>query len=137
MALCIFCSVQTTLDRDANKYCLEGKEKLLSLYAYPDTSLADAREKHAAARKQLQAGKGDLIKQVKTLPAEGLKALTTQALETELAAWPNEIPSLLTWLGDFNDSPDAWRRGTASGKNRSTSHSEWVSQSRSHLLMCR
>ena len=34
----------------------EGKEKLLSLGTYPETSLAEAREKHAAARKQLQAG---------------------------------------------------------------------------------
>jgi integrase len=38
------------------KYRFEGKEKLLSLGTYPETSLADAREKHAAARKQLQAG---------------------------------------------------------------------------------
>lgn len=38
------------------KYRFGGKEKLLSLGTYPETSLADAREKHAAARKQLQAG---------------------------------------------------------------------------------
>jgi integrase len=38
------------------KYRFEGKEKLLSFGTYPETSLADAREKHAVARKQLQAG---------------------------------------------------------------------------------
>lgn len=38
------------------KYRFEGKEKLLSLGTYPETSLAEAREKHAAARKRLQAG---------------------------------------------------------------------------------
>jgi len=38
------------------KYRYAGKEKLLSLGTYPDTSLADAREKRDAARKQLAAG---------------------------------------------------------------------------------
>jgi integrase len=38
------------------KYRFEGKEKLLSLGTYPETSLANAREKRDLARKQLQAG---------------------------------------------------------------------------------
>jgi integrase len=38
------------------KFRFEGKEKLLSLGTYPETSLAEARDRHAAARKQLQAG---------------------------------------------------------------------------------
>lgn len=38
------------------KYRFEGKEKLLSLGTYPETSLADARARRDTARKQLQAG---------------------------------------------------------------------------------
>jgi integrase len=38
------------------KYRFGGKEKLLSLGTYPQTSLAEAREKHAAARKLLGQG---------------------------------------------------------------------------------
>jgi integrase len=38
------------------KYRFAGKEKLLSLGAYPDVSLADARERREAARKRVAAG---------------------------------------------------------------------------------
>jgi len=38
------------------KYRFDGKEKLLSLGTYPEVSLADAREKRHAARKQVAAG---------------------------------------------------------------------------------
>ena len=38
------------------KYRVEGKEKLLTLGTYPDVSLAEAREKRDAARKQLANG---------------------------------------------------------------------------------
>ncbi|MFL5241532.1 MAG: tyrosine-type recombinase/integrase [Gemmataceae bacterium] len=38
------------------KYRFAGKEKLLALGAYPDISLADARERHSQARKILAAG---------------------------------------------------------------------------------
>jgi integrase len=38
------------------KYRFAGKEKLLALGSYPDVSLADARERHAQARKVLAAG---------------------------------------------------------------------------------
>ncbi len=38
------------------KYRVEGKEKLMALGTYPELSLADARERHAKARKQLANG---------------------------------------------------------------------------------
>src|SRR6202012_3737020 len=38
------------------KYRFGGKEKLLALGAYPEISLAEAREKHLDARKALAAG---------------------------------------------------------------------------------
>jgi integrase len=38
------------------KYRFAGKEKLLAIGAYPDVSLAEARERHAAARKTLAVG---------------------------------------------------------------------------------
>ncbi len=38
------------------KYRIDGKEKLMALGAYPELSLADARERHAKARKRLTAG---------------------------------------------------------------------------------
>src|SRR5207253_9636963 len=37
------------------KYRITGKEKLISLGAYPDVSLADARERRDAARKRVAA----------------------------------------------------------------------------------
>lgn len=38
------------------KYRIAGKEKLLALGSYPETSLADARERHFQARKMVAAG---------------------------------------------------------------------------------
>lgn len=38
------------------KYRFDGKEKLMALGTYPEHSLADARERHARARKQLANG---------------------------------------------------------------------------------
>jgi integrase len=54
------------------KYRFGGKEKRLSLGTYPDTSLADAREKRDAARKLLSAGvdPGEQRKAVKAAGAE-------------------------------------------------------------------
>jgi hypothetical protein len=43
--------------------------------------------------------KSELIKQVKSLPAEGLKTLTTKTLEAGIAALPSLVPLLRTWLG--------------------------------------
>jgi hypothetical protein len=42
--------------------------------------------------------KGELIKQVKALPAEGLKAVAAKAFEAGLAALPNAIPLFHLWL---------------------------------------
>jgi integrase len=51
------------------KYRFAGKEKKLALGIYPDVSLADARERHAQARKTLAAGKdpGEAKKTAKRL----------------------------------------------------------------------
>ena len=38
------------------RYRYQGKDKTLNLGQYPETSLADAREKHQAARKQFKTG---------------------------------------------------------------------------------
>lgn len=42
--------------------------------------------------------KGELVKQVRSLPAEALKTLTTRALEAGLRHLPNAIQLLHTWL---------------------------------------
>lgn len=54
------------------KYRFAGKEKLLALGAYPDVSLADARELHLQARKMLAAGRdpGEAKKEAKRLTLE-------------------------------------------------------------------
>jgi integrase len=51
------------------KYRFVGKEKLLALGAYPDVSLAEARERHLQARKALAAGNdpGEKKKEAKRL----------------------------------------------------------------------
>jgi integrase len=96
------------------KYRFEGKEKLLSLGTYPDTSLKDAREKREAARKQLAAGidPGEHRKAVKAAKTEQ----TANSFEVIAREWyakqaPNWAPShgekiirrlerdLFPWLG--------------------------------------
>jgi integrase len=59
------------------KYRFAGKEKLLALGSYPDVSLAEARERHAQARKVLSAGNdpGEVKKEAKRLTL--LKSVTT------------------------------------------------------------
>jgi len=56
------------------KYRFEGKERLLALGTYPDVSLADARERHIAARKLLASGvdPGEHRKATKAARAESL-----------------------------------------------------------------
>jgi integrase len=51
------------------RYYFAGKEKLLALGVYPDVTLADARDRRAAARKALAVGKdpGEVKKQTKRL----------------------------------------------------------------------
>jgi hypothetical protein len=43
------------------KYRHEGKEKLMPFGAYPDVSLADARVRHAEARRLLAAGSDPMV----------------------------------------------------------------------------
>ena len=75
------------------KYRFQGKEKLLSLGTYPDVSLTEAREKRAAARKQIAAGidPGEVKK--------AQKAAKSEAAENSFAAiareWHNEFAG--TW----------------------------------------
>lgn len=59
------------------KYRFAGKEKLLALGSYPDVSLAEARERHAQARKLLSAGNdpGEVKKEEKRQAL--LKSVTT------------------------------------------------------------
>jgi integrase len=59
------------------KYRFAGKEKLLALGSYPDTSLAEARERHSQARKMLAAGNdpSEVKKEAKRLAI--LKNVTT------------------------------------------------------------
>ncbi|HEV3437848.1 MAG TPA: integrase arm-type DNA-binding domain-containing protein, partial [Gemmata sp.] len=51
------------------RYYFGGKEKLLALGVYSDITLADARDRRAAARKALAAGKdpGEVKKETKRL----------------------------------------------------------------------
>ncbi|MBI1321632.1 tyrosine-type recombinase/integrase [bacterium] len=66
------------------KYRFAGKEKLLALGSYPDVSLADARERHAQARKVLANGTdpGEFKKEAKRLAL--LNSVTTfEALARE------------------------------------------------------
>ena len=69
------------------KYRIAGKEKRLSLGTYPDTGLADARAKHAAARKLLAAGidPGEQRKAEKAATQER-RANTFAAIAAELLA---------------------------------------------------
>ncbi len=69
------------------KYRHGGKEKRLSLGTYPDTGLADARAKHAAARKLLAAGidPGEQRKAEK-LATQERSANTFAAVAAELLA---------------------------------------------------
>ena len=69
------------------KYRYGGKEKRLSLGTYPDTGLADARAKHATARKLLAAGidPGEQRKAEK-LATQERSANTFAAVAAELLA---------------------------------------------------
>ena len=67
------------------KYFLAGKEKTLALGVYPDTSLADARERRSQARKLLAAGKdpGEVKKEAKRL----LVANSSNTFEAVAREW--------------------------------------------------
>ncbi len=75
------------------KYRFTGKEKRLALGVYPETSLADARERREQARKVLAAGNdpGEVKKEAKrlaTLQAENsFEAIAREWHENQLARW--------------------------------------------------
>ena len=82
------------------KYQFEGKEKLLAFGAYPEVSLAEAREKLAAARKQVVSGID---------PSEArkaLKAAKVAALENafEIIAREWHARFLSTWTPGHADT---------------------------------
>jgi integrase len=84
------------------KYRFGGKEKLLSLGTYPDTSLANAREKRDAARKLLAAGVD---------PGEHRKA--ERAAGEERAANSFEVVARewlgkQTWVERYRVKVEAW-----------------------------
>jgi integrase len=94
------------------KYRVSGKEKLLALGTYPDTSLAAAREKRDEARKQLAAGvdPGEAKKAVKAsiAGADSFEAIALEWLaqtDAKRAANTNSTiktrmeADLLPWLG--------------------------------------
>lgn len=82
------------------KYQFAGKEKLLAFGSYPEVSLAEAREKLAAARKQVAAG----IDPSETRKA--LKAAKVAALENafEIVAREWHTRFLSTWTAGHADT---------------------------------
>lgn len=92
------------------KYRFGGKEKLLSLGTYPDTSLKAAREKRDEARRQLATGidPGAQRKATKTAQADTFEAIYREWLDKFSPRWaPNHKANLirrvekdiLPWLG--------------------------------------
>lgn len=67
------------------KYRFDGKEKRLSLGTYPDTGLAEAREKRAAARKLLASGVDPSAARKAEREASRVAALNS--VEAVVAAW--------------------------------------------------
>ena len=67
------------------KYRHDGKEKLMPLGAYPDVSLADARVRHAAARRLLAAG-SDPMAERKAIK-EAVTAETENPFSEVAALW--------------------------------------------------
>lgn len=75
------------------RYRFGGKEKLLALGTYPDTGLAEARERHATARKTLAAGndpnevKKEAKRQLAILSANSFEAVAREWHEKRRHAW--------------------------------------------------
>ena len=71
------------------KYRFQGKEKLLTLGTYPQTSLKEARERTADARKQLDGGidPGETKKEEKQAAACTLEQVAREWYEKQLPAW--------------------------------------------------
>lgn len=77
------------------KYLFEGKEKLLTLGAYPEISLAEARRKRDEARKKLASGiDPSAVKQAQktaqTRETETLKVIAREWLARFAANWVPE-----------------------------------------------
>ena len=71
------------------KYRFAGKEKRLALGAYPEVSLAEAREKRDAARKQMRDGSD-------TLTAHGLRTTASTLLNESGKFHPDAIERALS-----------------------------------------
>ena len=87
------------------KYRHAGKEKSLALGAYPDVSLAEARERHSQARKMLSAGKdpADAKREAKRLAIlkseNSFEALAREWCENRRHSWvTNYGEAMLTRL---------------------------------------
>lgn len=86
------------------KYRFGGKEKLLSMGLYPETSLAKARERRTEAREQLAAGvdpsaarKAGKALLVDDAPADGFERIAREFHETKSDAWSKAHAD--RWLG--------------------------------------
>jgi hypothetical protein len=66
-------------------YRFEGKEKLISLGKYPDVSLAQARERHAEARKLLATGVDPMAQRKAEKTAE--KIAVENSFQSVAAQW--------------------------------------------------
>ena len=66
-------------------YRFDDKRKLMALGKYPDTSLADAREKHANARKLLASGHDPMAKRKAEKSAD--KQAIENCFETVARLW--------------------------------------------------
>lgn len=104
--LYLFCTVDGTRSWRYD-YRLAGKRKTLSLGTYPDTSLAEAREHHSAARKQVAVGQCPVLikrrkRQAAILGAENTVRSIAEAWYAELAPHKSE----------------SWREGTRGRLNR-------------------
>jgi len=67
------------------KYRFDGKEKLMALGSYPELSLADARERHAKARKQLANGIDPMAERMAEKTA--VKVATEHTFEKIAGLW--------------------------------------------------
>jgi len=68
-----------------SSYRFEGKEKLMSLGKYPDVSLAQARERHAEARKLLATGVDPMAQRKAEKTAE--KVAVENSFQSVTAQW--------------------------------------------------
>lgn len=76
------------------KYRVHGKEKLLAIGVYPDTTLAQAREKHQAARKLLAEGVDP--SQAKRASRRAEKLAAANSFEAAAQAWLAEYQQSVT-----------------------------------------